>query len=158
MVKECDYVPKIEPDRTLLRRRNVCGRIGRSRGPGQDLSALVSTAGVEDRATKGRPALAPGNGVLCMAWQGLDQNNIFVSVSRDNGAQWSPQKELNDRAPRAARVSTINDTFVMAWQGLDQNNVWVSVSKDGLTWSPQKELNDRSTSSSPAWERPAGSP
>ena len=32
-----------------------------------------------------------------MAWQGLDQNNVWVSVSKD-GLTWSPQKELNDRS------------------------------------------------------------
>ena len=68
---------------------------------GQDLTHWSPQRELKDRATKGRPALALGNGVLCMAWQGLDQNNIWVSVSKDNGAQWSPQKELNDRATKS---------------------------------------------------------
>ena len=34
---------------------------------------------LRDRATQSGPALAT-NGPMCMAWRGLDQNNIWVST------------------------------------------------------------------------------
>ena len=86
---------------------------------------------LRDRATRNRPALAL-NGVLCMAWRGLDQNNIWVSISEDNGRTWSPQKELTDRASQdGPALAALNGKFIMAWRGLEQNNIWVSESKDG---------------------------
>jgi hypothetical protein len=62
----------------------------------QSLGRLNWSAQVEltDRATATGPALALNNGVLCMAWQGVGQNNIWVAVSRDKGATGSSQKEL----------------------------------------------------------------
>src|SRR5271157_1890545 len=92
---------------------------------GQDLTHWSPQRELRDRATKGRPALALGNGVLCMAWQGLDQNNIWVSVSKD-GLNWSPQEELNDRATSSSpALGAAGGLAVMCWKGLDQSNIWV---------------------------------
>ena len=103
-----------------------------------------------DRATSTGPALAL-NGVLGMAWEGTGQNNIWVSVSRDNGTTWSPQQELTQVATRnAPALGVVGGKFVMAWRGLGQDNIWVATSSDGLSWSPQTELGDRSTSAGPS--------
>jgi hypothetical protein len=110
-------------------------------------SAQVELA---DRATATGPALALHNGVLCMAWQGIGQNNIWVAVSRDNGATWSAQTELSDRSTvDAPALAVVGGKFAMAWRGLGQDNIWVATSDDGLSWSPQTELSDRSTSAGP---------
>jgi hypothetical protein len=118
----------------------------------QSVGRLNWSAQIEltDRATATGPALALHNGVLCMAWQGVGQNNIWVAVSRNNGATWSAQTELNDRATvDAPALAVVGSKFAMAWRGLNQDNIWVSTSDDGLSWSPQIELNDRSTSAGP---------
>jgi predicted small integral membrane protein len=61
-----------------------------------------------------------------MAWQGLQQNNIWVSHSED-GLHWSKQVELTDRATQGGPIGlTPNETVYMAWRGLGQNNLWVS--------------------------------
>ncbi|HEU0016507.1 MAG TPA: sialidase family protein [Longimicrobium sp.] len=105
---------------------------------------------LRDRSTATGPALATA-GVLCMAWQGTGQNNIWVSVSSDGGATWSAQQELSDRATRNhPALCAMDGTFIMAWRGLEQDSIWVSTSTDGLTWTPQQELTDRSTASGPA--------
>jgi hypothetical protein len=86
-----------------------------------------------------------------MAWRGLAQDNLWVSTSTD-GLNWSPQRELADRATQSSPGITHSDTlnvFYMAWQGRDQNNIWTSYSEDGLQWSPQVELKDRATQGGP---------
>ena len=109
-------------------------------------------AQLTDRATQNAPALAVVGGKFVMAWQGLGQNNIWVSTSID-GLCWfpPPPTELGDQSTSAGpALACAGGPAVMAWQGLGQNNIWVSTSTDGLHWSQQVELNDRATQFGPS--------
>ena len=87
-----------------------------------------------------------------MAWRGLDQNNLWVSRSKD-GVSWTPQTELTDKATQSGPALTGAFGFegvYMAWRGLEQNNIFVACSTDGIEWTPQVELEDRATRDGPA--------
>ena len=92
----------------------------------------------------GRLGAAGGLAVMC--WKGLDQNNIWVSTSED-GLNWSPQKELNDRSTKSGPTvaGTVGGPrkFVMAWAGWIRTTSGSRTRKTASTWSSQVELNDR---------------
>ena len=84
---------------------------------------------LNDRATSNSPAIAHTDSlkVWYMAWEGLDQKNIWVSYSKD-GQRWSPQKELNDRSTnQGPALAPVGNTLYMIWQGSGQNNIWTSI-------------------------------
>lgn len=112
---------------------------------------VVPPRELTDRGTRNGPAVATNGPLLAMAWRGLNEDNIWVSVSTNGGVTWSPQRILFDRATRnAPALTAIGSKFIMAWQGLFEDTIWISTSPDGLNWSTQQPLTDRGTSQNPA--------
>jgi hypothetical protein len=79
-----------------------------------------------------------------MMWQGLDQDNLWVSNSKD-GLNWSPQVEITTSATNSSPGLTHSDelgSFYAGWHGLDapnNPNIFVSLSSDGIKYAPQQD-------------------
>lgn len=109
--------------------------------PAQDPANWSPPQDLPDRGARERPALAAKGETLCMAWRGVFEDDIWVSITRE---AWTSQRGLADRGTRNSPVlCALGENFVMGWRGVNEDNFWVATSRDGLNWSPQQELRDR---------------
>ena len=81
--------------------------------PPQDLTNWLPPYDVQDRASRDRPALARKGNTLCLAWRGVLENEIWVSITRET---WTSQRRLADRGTRnSPALCAVGDKFVMVW-------------------------------------------
>lgn len=90
--------------------------------------------------TSDRPALAVFNGVLYMAWKGIEgDQRLWWSSS--NGSGWTPQQQgpgWSSSGPALAPFGGFFPGLYMAWKGMNQDQrLWWS-SSDGNSWAPQQ--------------------
>ena len=87
--------------------------------------------------------------------------DIFVRVSDDGGANWSPPSEINDDTTTASQfmprmsVDQVTGTAYAIWYDARNDaannqrvDIFVSFSADGVTWAPNHRLTDESSDES----------
>jgi hypothetical protein len=73
-----------------------------------------------------RPALAYMNGVLFLAWTGVDNNQLNIAVSTDDGFNFVGKYTSSETSNAAPALAASGDSLVIAWKGQGNNQINVA--------------------------------
>jgi hypothetical protein len=73
-----------------------------------------------------RPALAYMNGVLFLAWTGVDNNQLNIAVSTDDGFNFAGKYTSSETSNAAPALAATGDSLVIAWKGQGNNQINVA--------------------------------
>ena len=116
-----------------------------------DLIALQQNVG--GVGTSVGPALANFNGLLYMAWKGIEGDD-GIWWSTFDGANWAPQQNVGGVGTSVGPTLAVNEgdqpLLYMAWKGIEgDDGIWWSTF-DGANWAPQQNVGGVGTSVGPA--------
>jgi hypothetical protein len=100
-----------------------------------------------DRGSNWQPALAVYNGLLYMAWRGVeDDHSLWWATCADinSNPPFTAQSHLDDRGSLwGPTLAAFNGLLYMAWRGVEgDGHIWWST-YNGTIWSTPQQLQDR---------------
>ena len=107
-------------------------------------------------ATSVRPSLAVCNGILTMAWKGVDSDNgIYhtTGIPTAEGISWLVGGQMVPGVGTSVgpALAACNGILTMAWKGIDgDNGIWYTTFTQNAGWKPQNPVPGVGTSVGPA--------
>lgn len=93
-----------------------------------------------------KPSMASYNGKLFLAYKGSGTDNIYTTISYDNGQSWSQEYRIaSHRSKRSPTLSVFNGKLYVAFTGVSSKQIYVASSTNGTSWSSATNLGSKSS-------------